>query len=118
MSHESRAPRKTAMRLLISAQIIHGHGFGQGFGLVKTQAQPFTGNGVHATGGVANQRNIAAIYASQTSRPGYRASHFAGQLGVPQSPRQFRKFTQRGWQAAIWLSRYDHHANFMIRYRG
>src|SRR5476649_2525629 len=107
MRHESRAPRKTAMPLLVSAQVIRGHGFRQRFRLMKAQAQPFTGDGIHATGGVANQRNIAAIYASQTSRPGYRASHFAGQLGVPQSPCQFRKFTKRGWQAAIWLSRYD-----------
>lgn len=48
-SHKRGPARKLAMGLLIQVQAVFLHGFGQGHGLMKAQAQSFAGNRIDAS---------------------------------------------------------------------
>src|SRR5256885_17088368 len=61
LAHPHGATRQAAMGALVAAQVTGLQSFREGHGLKKTEAKAFTGDGIHAAGSVANQRDAIAI---------------------------------------------------------
>ncbi len=78
------------MGVLVLRQIACSHGISQRKSLPERQTQPFSSDGIHAAGSVANQSDIVSLYATQRA-------HGADGAAFPAAQRCAKKSFSQGW---------------------
>ena len=71
-SHERGSARETSVRSLITSKITGPERVSQRHGLMKAEAKPFAGDGIHAAGSIPNERDAAPINTVETTRQRHR----------------------------------------------
>jgi len=80
LPHPVWPPDEPPVRRFVSAQIVSRKRVGKGRRLPERQAQPFSGDRVHATGRVSDQRHAPAAHARQPQHRGNSPLLRAGRL--------------------------------------
>lgn len=93
--HHGGTAKQAAMIRLIAREIIEGEAIGQQRGLAKSQAEAFSGDGVDAARGVADESSVPAVDAPQSSARGNRAALAGGAFGVSDAGGKFGKVGER-----------------------
>src|SRR5712671_5396338 len=66
-SHERGSARQTPVRGLITGKIAGRERIGQRARLMKTEAESFAGDGVHAAGSISNEHNLIPVDAIESA---------------------------------------------------
>jgi len=97
----------------VTRQVVPFHRVSQHHGLPESEPQTFAGDGIHAAGSVANQRNVTRMDGAKRVHLRDCASLAAGELRASQALRQLRTILEhRIEERVVWTRCHRHDANF------
>src|SRR5580704_5517075 len=103
------------MLRLIRGQTAACQAIGKGDSLMERQTQPFSGDSIDRSGGVADERNAAAIDPLQAAVSGNGASFGGDARGTVQACGKLRKLRQRFVQTQVRIPRDECDTNLIRR---
>lgn len=116
--HETRAGSQAAVRGLIEGKIAPLHRISQSERLAETETEAFARNGIDGTGGIADERDVAAHYAAQLARRRERATFGGASRHAFEPGGERGKLCQGIFDAQLRIARNERDAHFIRRDRG